>query len=267
MKIIKVFSKDGTSIAFDKVGEGSPVILVGGALGTRSHPMFTRLVELLAEDFTVFNYDRRGRGDSGDTYPYAVEREIEDLEALIDFIGETASLYGISSGAVLALEAANKLPTKVKKLVLYEPPFILDDSRPPLPENFVAHINELVRFGERSEAVEFFMTDAIRIPAEYIALMKNDPSWAEMEKIAHTLAYDVTIMQDYQRGKALPPNLWASVNIPTLVVVGGNSEPFYHTGGQALLKMLPQGQSRILEGQDHAVASKAIAPLIKEFFS
>ena len=129
----KVISRDGTPIVYEKSGEGPAVILVTGALGLGTDPMFRDLAELLAPHFTVYNYDRRGRGESGDTLPYTVEREVEDIEAIIDEAGGSASLYGLSSGATLALEAANILPGKVKKLAMYESPFIVDDSRPPIP--------------------------------------------------------------------------------------------------------------------------------------
>ena len=148
-----VTSKDGTTIAYDQVGAGSPVILVAGALGDRTSPIIADLATLLAPHFTAITYDRRGKGDSGDTLPYAVEREIEDLDALIDAVGGSAALYGISSGAVLALAAGNALPGKVTKLALYEPPFIVDDSHPPVPDDFASRLGELVAAG-RHEVVD-----------------------------------------------------------------------------------------------------------------
>ena len=169
-----VASKDGTTIAFDQSGKGPVVLLVAGALGVRSHPMFTQLAAHLAPHFTVLNYDRRGRGDSGDTPPYAVGREIEDIEALIDEAGGSAFLYGISSGAVLALEAASQLPVKVKKLALYEPPFIVGDSRPPLPKDYVQQVNEMVAAGRRGDAVALFMK-VVGVPEEFIPQMREMP--------------------------------------------------------------------------------------------
>lgn len=260
-----VTSKDGTEIAYDRSGEGQPVILVAGALGDRSHPIMAQLAERLAPHFTVFNYDRRGKGDSGDTPPYAVEREIEDIEALIGEAGGSAFLYGLSSGAVLALEAANKLPTKVKKLALYEPPFIVDDSRPPMPGNYVQQVNEMVAGGRRGDAVALFMK-VVGVPEEWIPQMREMPMWPGMEKVAHTLAYDGTIMGDNQSGKPLPPNQWASATSPTLVIVGGESEPFFQNGTQALVDVLPNAQRRTLEGQGHEVSAEALAPMLIEFF-
>jgi pimeloyl-ACP methyl ester carboxylesterase len=273
-----VTSQDGTTIAFDQSGDGPAVILVSGALGVRSHPMFTQLVELLAPHFSLFNYDRRGRGDSGDTLPYAVQREVEDIQALIDEAGGSALLYGISSGAVLALEAASKLPTRVKKLALYEPPFIIDGARPPVPEDYVEQLNAAMAAGRPGDAVEIFMTEALRIPAEFVAQMRGAPAnelagaeikvpeWTEMEKVAHTLAYDGMVMGDTMSGKPLPPNKWASATSPALVIVGGNSEAFFHDGAQAIVHALPNARLRILDGQDHAVSPEALAPVLLEFF-
>ena len=265
-----VTSKDGTTITFDRSGEGPVVILVTGASGTRSHPMMTQLAALLAAHFTVCNYDRRGRGDSGDTPPYAVEREVEDIDALLDEVGGSAFVYGISSGAVLALEAASRLPTKVKRLALYEPPFILDDSRPPLPQDYVKQLDEAVAAGRRGDAVEIFMTKAIGLPPEYLAPMRDDPMWADMEKVAHTLAYDGTIMGETMSGKPLPAERveqWASATMPTLVISGEQSEAFFHVGAQALAEVLPNAQHRTLEGQEHAVDPAALAPRSETYFS
>ena len=273
----QAISKDGTSIAYNRLGKGPAVILVAGALGTRSHPMFADLSALLAPDFTVYNYDRRGRGDSGDTAPYAVQREVEDIEALIAEAGGSASLYGLSSGAALALEAASKLPTKVRKLALYEPPFIVDDSHPPIPKDYVQRLDKLIAAGRRGDAVEVFMTDAIGIPAEFVAQMRGapqpmdqapdqPPSWAEMEKVAHTLAYDGRVMGDTMSGNPLPTDRWTSATPPTLVITGGDSEAFFHHGARALADVLPNARTSILEGQAHNVDSAALAPVLDEFF-
>ena len=276
-----IMSKDGTRIAFDQYGEGPALILVTGALGVRSpHPMSRQLSELLSHDFTVIDYDRRGRGDSGDTPPYAVQREVEDIEALIDAVGGSAFLYGLSSGAVLALEAASRLPGKVKKLAMYEPPFIVNDSRPPVPKDYVDQLNAAIAAGRPGDAVEIFMTKALLIPPEFVARMRNapmsesfgdetavePPEWVDMEKVAHTLAYDGMIMSDIMSGKPLPPRKWAGNRAPTLVITGGNSEGFFHDGARAVVADLPEAQHRILEGQDHAVSPEALAPLLVEFF-
>ena len=157
-----VISKDGTRIAFDQIGNGPIIILVDSALADRT--LCTKLATLLAKDFTVISYDRRGRGDSTDTQPYAVEREVEDIEALIDSVGGPVFLFGSSSGAVLALEAASKLSSKVKKQILYEPPFIVDDSRAPLADNLLERVNEALEQGKRNDALKLFFSTAMGIP-------------------------------------------------------------------------------------------------------
>ncbi len=264
-----VISKDGTRIAFDQSGQGPALILVAGATATCLAE--ASLAAALAPDFTVFAYDRRGRGNSGDTPPYAVEREVEDIDALIIEAGGSAFVFGHSSGAVLALEAARLLPTRIRKLALYEPPFIIDDSRPPAPQNYAPHLMELVSSGRRGEAVEYFMTQ-VGTPAEMIAQMRQSPGWPGMEKVAHTLAYDVTIMGDTMRGDSLPLRKWASVTVPTLVMDGtvflgrGESHVFLRHGAQELASILPNAQHRILEGQDHGPAGEVLVPVLVEFF-
>lgn len=262
----KVTSKDGTSIAYDQLGAGPPVILVAGALGVRTHPIVADLAQLLAEHFTVINYDRRGKGDSGDTAPYAVAREIEDLDALIAAAGGSAYLYGISSGANLALAAANALPGKVTKLALYEPPVIVDDSRPPMPADYVQQINDFVSTGRRGDAVDLFMRH-VGVPEEFLPQMHAMPMWPQMEQAAHTLAYDGIIMGDTQSGKPLAPGQWPAATMPTLVIAGGDSPPFFHNGTRALADQLPHAQHAILPGQTHEVSAAALAPMLIAFFA
>jgi pimeloyl-ACP methyl ester carboxylesterase len=260
----KVLSKDGTPIAYYKVGSGPTVILVDGALGDGTDPT---LAELLSPHFTAIHYNRRGRGESGDTQPYAIGREIEDIKAIIDASGGSAYLCGFSSGAALALEAANKLPAKVKKAVLFEPPFIVDETHAPLPDDYVPHLKQLIAEGRRGDAVEYFMTAAIGLPAEYVEPLRADPSWAGMERVAHTIHYDGTIMGQNMSGKPLRPNQWPNATMPILVIVGGESEAFFYSGADALLRQIPNGQRRTLAGQSHNVESAALAPVLVEFFS
>jgi pimeloyl-ACP methyl ester carboxylesterase len=265
----KVISKDGTPIAFDQSGQGPAIILVAGATATRLAE--AGLSAALAPHFTVFAYDRRGRGESGDTAPYAVEREVEDLDALITEAGGKAFVLGHSSGAVLALEAARLMPTRITKLAVYEPPFIIDDSRPPAPQDYVPHLTELVSSGRRGEAVAYFMTE-VGTPAEMVAQMRQSPMWPGLEAVAHTLAYDVTIMGDTQRGDPLPLRKWAAVTVPTLVMDGtvflgrGESHVFLRHGAEELATILPDAQRRTLEGQDHGPADEVLVPALKEFF-
>jgi pimeloyl-ACP methyl ester carboxylesterase len=264
-----VTSKDGTRLAFDQSGQGPALILVAPAFATRTDQ--ASLAAALAPYFTVFAYDRRGRGESGDTAPYGVEREIEDLDALIDEAGGSAFVFGHSSGAVLALDAALALSTRLTKLALYEPPFIVDASRPPMPEDFAARLSELVAARRRSDAVEYWQTQ-LGVPAEAIAHLRQSPLWAGLEAVAPTLPYDATIMRDTQRGEPAPLRKWASVTVPTLVLDGtvmmGSEEAhtFMRHGADALAGVLPNAQRRTLHGQSHGVDPAVIAPVLLAFF-
>jgi pimeloyl-ACP methyl ester carboxylesterase len=261
-----VTSKDGTRIAFDRTGEGPPVILVPAAIQNRSFP--NPLVALLAPHFTVYHYDRRGRNESGDTQPYAVEREIEDMAAVLTVAGGSARAYGPSSGAVLALEAA-AAGLAITKLALYEAPLIVDDSRPPAPTDYVKRLNDAVAAGRPGDAVEIFMKDAVRVPPDQVSGMQNTPMWPALEAVAHTIAYDGAFMEGLMYGKPIPPDRerrWSSVKVPTLVIDGGASEQFMHTGADALAAVVPNSQRRTLEGQTHDVNPEVLAPVLIEFF-
>ncbi|HEX7736179.1 MAG TPA: alpha/beta hydrolase [Ktedonobacteraceae bacterium] len=259
-----VISRDGTTIAFDRVGQGPALVMVTGAMASRA--LAGSAASALEQHFTVFAYDRRGRGDSGDTAPYAVEREVEDIEAVINSAGGSAFVFGHSSGAVLALEAARLLPTKVAKLAVYEPPFLIDHSRALLPVDYVAHLNELVASGRRGDAVEYFMTQAVDIPPEGVTQARNSPMWPSLEAIAHTIAYDGTIMGDTMYGSSEPLQKWASVSMPTLVMDGGNSPAYMHHAAEKLASILPNARHHRCSGQDHGVADEVLAPALAEFF-
>jgi pimeloyl-ACP methyl ester carboxylesterase len=258
-------SQDGTRIAFERVGSGPPVVLVDGALCYRDFGPSRPLAAELAERFTVFTYDRRGRGESGDTPPYAVEREVEDIDALIREAGGSARLYGVSSGGVLALDAAAR-GLAIEKLAVYEAPFIVDDSRPPLSRDYVPRLEELVAADRRGDAVKLFMRQ-VGIPAIMIAVSRFMPAWSKLEAVAHTLAYDAATMGDTQAGKPLPVGRWAAVTIPTLVVVGGKSPGWMQRGMRELADLLPHARRRTLDGQTHMVKPKALAPVLDEFFA
>jgi pimeloyl-ACP methyl ester carboxylesterase len=264
-----VTSTDGTTIAFEQLGSGPVVILVAAALADRDGT--ARLAKHLAERFTVINYDRRGRGKSTDTQPFAVEREVEDVDALIDASGGSAFLFGSSSGAVLALEAAGRLGSKVKKLFLYEPPFIIDGSHPPMPDDFIEQITNLVSAGRRNDAVRLFFTKGMGLPAFAVTFMRLlMPGWSKMAGIAHTLRYDLEALAGTQAGRPLPANRWTSTTVPAVVAVGGKSERFFHDGAKALAEILPNGHYKALQGRDHSailMASKAIAVEVEGFFS
>jgi pimeloyl-ACP methyl ester carboxylesterase len=259
-----VHSKDDTPIAFDRVGRGPSVILVGGALSDRSAG--APIAGLLSQRFTVITFDRRGRGDSGDAATYAVEREVEDLGALVAEADGAASVFGHSSGAVLALEGAVRgLP--ITKLALYEPPFIVDDSRPLLPEDYERRLTELISSGRRGDAVELFMTAAVGVPPEMVAQMRNSPMWPAMEALAHTLPYDGAIMGDTMDGNPASMKRWASVTVSTLAMDGGASPEWARNAVRALVEVLPDAQHLTLEGQTHAADPEVVAPVLERFFA
>ena len=260
----KVFSKDGTAIAFDRIGNGPPVILIDGALCYRGMGQSGQLAELLAPHFTVFTYDRRGRGGSGDTAPYAAEREVEDIATLLSEAGGAAFVWGMSSGAVLALEAANRL-SGIKKLALYEAPFIVDNTRPTTEDDW-DRISAAVAADRRSDAVKLFLK-SVGVPGFVRALMPlMIPMWSKLKAVARTLPYDGAIVRDNQRGKPLPASRWASVTIPALVMDGGNSPAWMLRANRSLASVLPNAQHRTVKGQTHMLKPKAHAPMLVEFF-
>jgi pimeloyl-ACP methyl ester carboxylesterase len=252
-----VTSKDGTTIAYDRLSQGPALILVGGAFQYRAiDPRTTQLAALLAPHFAVVHYDRRGRGDSGDTAPYAIEREVEDLEALIKEAGRSAFVFGMSSGGVLPLEAA-ACGLAITKLALYEPPFNLDDNARAASENYGKQLTALLAEGRRGDAVALAMT-TWGAPAEAVAGMRQTPVWSMFESVAPTLAYDNAIMGD----GSLPTKRMASVTVPTLVIDGGASPAFMHNAAQAAADALPNAWCRTLEGQTHEVAPEVLAPVL-----
>jgi pimeloyl-ACP methyl ester carboxylesterase len=259
-----VTSKDGTKIGYSKTGQGPALILTGGAFQDRSG--LAAHAALLSAHFTVYNYDRRGRGESGDNPPYAVEREIEDIDALIQAAGGSAFLFGGSSGAVLALDAA-ACGLSIPKLALYEPPFVVDDTRKPVPEHFVEQLKEMIAAGRRGDAAEAFMLQGANTPVEMVVGMRNAPFWPAVETVAHTLIYDAMIMDGSMAGKALPANRLAGVTMPTLVMDGGNSPAWARNAVQALVRSLPNAKHRTLQGQEHGVTAEALAPILEEFFT
>ena len=258
-----VYSNDGTKIAYDRSGQGPVVILVDGALCYRGMGQSGQLAELLAPHFTVFTYDRRGRGGSGDTAPYAVEREVEDIAALLSEAGGSAFIWGISSGAVLALEAASRL-SGIKKLALYEAPFIVDDSGSTPRPDWV-RIAAAAAANRRSDAVKCFLK-SVGVPTLFTVVLPLMPMWSKLKAIAHTLPYDGAIMGDYQRGKPLPTERWASVRAATLVMGGGESPEWMHQGNRSLASVLPNARYLTIEAQTHVLRPKAHAPILVEFF-
>lgn len=258
-------SKDGTVIAYSRIGQGPALILVDGALCSRAFGPSKALAACLSPHFTVITYDRRGRGESGDTAPYAIEREVEDLEALIDAVGGTAFVCGQSSGAALAIEAANRLPG-ITKLAVYEAPFVVDDTGKPVTHAFLARLKELVARDRRTEAVKLFMKQ-VGTPSFMVAIMPLMPVWSKLKAVAHTLPYDVSTVVDYGAGKPLPTTLGSSIKAPTLVMDGGKSPTWMRHAMQALAQTLPHATYRTLEGQTHMVKTHVLAPVLEEFFA
>jgi pimeloyl-ACP methyl ester carboxylesterase len=256
-----VTSKDGTRIAFERVGQGPVVILVAGAFSYRGFPGLVRLTELLSARFTVVNYDRRGRGDSGDTAPYAVEREIEDLQALIEDAGGSAQVWGLSSGAVLALKAAEK-GLGIDRLALYEPPFMVGDKGHRPPADHQEQVSRLIAEDRRSQAVTYFMSKVFGAPRVAVAVMRMLPMWKRLKAVANTLPYDSAIMGDF----SLPAEQLAAVTAPTLVISGSKSGPTLNASASALAEVLPHGSHRVLEGQSHNVSMKTLAPVLIDYF-
>jgi pimeloyl-ACP methyl ester carboxylesterase len=252
-----VTSKDGTRLAVDVVGTGPAIVLVSG--GSVDRGSNAGLADVLKTDFTVYNHDRRGRGDSGDTLPYAVEREIEDIEAVIALAGGKAHLYGSSSGAGLALEAA-AAGVPVDKLVLWEPPYNLDPAGRP-PADSVEQLDRMVADGRRGDAAEFFMTQMVRLPAEFAAFAKTQPWWAAQEAIAHTLAYDARVMGDY----SVPTATAARVTVPTIILTGGASFALFKPTAEALVAAMPNARTEVLDGQEHNVDPMVLGEAMNAF--
>jgi pimeloyl-ACP methyl ester carboxylesterase len=258
---MKVISNDGTPIAYDRSGQGPALILVGGALGNRSAAV--PLASLLARHLTVFAYDRRGRGDSGDTQPFALQREIEDIEALVQEAGGSASLYGHSSGACLALEAALKLGARVERLAMYEPPYNSAGAAREEWKAYTTKLAQLLASDRRGDAVELFMR-LVGVPGGQIEGMRQSPMWPGLEAAAPTLAYDAAAVG---ADRSVPTKRAAEVTIPTLVMNGGAGYPFMYDTALALSRAIPDAQLCTLEGQDHAVDPQVLAPVLLEFFA
>ena len=262
-KPMHVTSRDGTRIAYDKWGKGPALILVTGALADRAGA--AELAQLLASDFTVYSYDRRGRGDSTDTKPYSVKREIEDLEALIDHAGGSAHVYGKSSGASLALQATAALGGKIGKLALYEPPYNETAGDAEKWRAFTATLDGLLAADRRADAVTLFL-EYVGMPDEALAKLKASPAWPNMVAMAPTLAYDNAVVGD---DRSVPVAIAAKVKATTLVMDGGASAgpmPFMRATADKLGKTIPGAQRRVVEGQAHDVNPKVLAPILVKFF-
>ncbi|MEV7179672.1 alpha/beta hydrolase [Kitasatospora sp. NPDC093679] len=250
-------STDGTRIAYEYGGAGPALVLVDGALCHRSA---RPLAALLERDFTVYAYDRRGRGDSGDTPPYAVDREVEDLRAVVAAAGGRAAVHGTSSGAALVLRSAAAEPG-ITRISLYEPPFVAEAGLAAEAKEYSARLHELLAAGRRGDAVALFMTHA-GVPAQAVAGMRTQPHWPAFEAIAPTLGYDDAVLAD----GSVPRDLARRVGVPALVLAGGASPPVLQEAARAAAEALPGAVHRVLEGQTHDVAAEALAPVLAGFF-
>lgn len=264
-----VISKDGTKIAYDKTGNGPALVLVAGAFSYRKFPGQVELANALSSRFTVYNYDRRGRGDSGDASSYAIEREIEDLNAIIEAAGGSAYVWGLSSGAVLALEAAAS-GSSITRLALHEPPFIVkaEDRKP--PSDFAEQVGKLIAGDQRAEAIKYFMTKGMGAPSFVIPMMRIMPGvWSRLMAVAHTLPYDAALLNGYMNGRSLPRDKWRGVAVPTVVLEGTESPSSLRHAAQHTAEVLPNAKLISKKGLGHTkkLQTDKISQELTSFFA
>jgi pimeloyl-ACP methyl ester carboxylesterase len=261
---VNVRSKDGTPIAYEAQGTGAPLIIVNGALTTRSSEGQAELAGLLAPSFTVYRYDRRGRGDSGDTAPYAVAREIDDIEALSNRAGAAAYLFGHSSGGCLAFAAARALgASRIAGVAAYEAPWNDDPTAQRAWAQYLIALDQALGEGRDGDAVALFM-GYVGTPAEQIEGMRRAPFWAGYEALAPTLRYDHTELMGATA--AVPADLLAGVTMPVLALCGDASMPFMCVTARTIARLVPRGEVVTLAGQTHGVQPAALAPELIGFF-
>ena len=257
-----VKSKDGTPIAYERSGSGPALILVDGALCSRAFGPSPKLAPLLAQHFTVFAYDRRGRGQSGDTQPYSPAREVEDIAALIQEAGGSAHLLGLSSGGALALQAA-AADLAVNKVVAYEPPYV-DDAGQRGGDEHEAQLKRLVAEGNRGGAVKYFMNDMVGVPAPFVVMMRLMPwIWRKLEAVAHTLPYDASLMTDFR----IPRARFASIKVPALVMNGAKTDARLKEAARAIAHAIPGARHNELAGQTHNVKPAVLTPAVAAFLT
>ncbi len=258
-------SADGTRIAYDTNGSGPAVVIVEGALCYRGMGVAKTIRSALGESMTVYAYDRRGRGESSaGATPWSVDREIEDLVAVLDAAGGAPYVVAASSGGTLALEAARR-GVAMERLAVYETPFILDDSFRPNSPSLPDDVQALVDAGRRGDAVKLFMK-TVGAPGAMIAVMSLFPVWKQLKGVAHTLPYDLTICSDLQQGRPLPEDYYAEVKPETVVIAGGKSPAYMKNAQAAVAAQLPHGRLLTLPGQTHMVKAKATVPALLDHF-
>jgi pimeloyl-ACP methyl ester carboxylesterase len=262
-----VTSADGTTIAYTAWGDGEPIVIIDGATAYRATtPEDAGTAELLSDRFLVISYDRRGRGESGDTAPYAIEREIEDLHAIIagPAGGRPATLFAWSSGGFLALNAA-QAGAPIARLALFEPPAVVDDARPPLPTDYVERLEAAIAAGRPGDAAELFLTAAVLMPEEFVAGMRGSEMWPRLEAVAPTISYDGRNIGDAMSGKPLRTERWNRVDVPVLVLHGDSTWPFLATGAKAVADLLPTATLKAIPGENHSTTPEALAPALRSF--
>jgi pimeloyl-ACP methyl ester carboxylesterase len=258
-------SADGTAIAYDVTGTGPSVVVVEGALCQRTMGTAKALIPGMSSSFAVVAYDRRGRGESGPgSSPYAVEREVEDLVAVLGAAGPDAFVIGASSGAVLVLEALRR-GVPMGKVALYEAPFIVDATHAPNDPDLGIRTQQLVDAGRRGDAVKLFMR-TVGVPAFGVMTMRLMPVWKKLCGVAHTLPHDYALVLEHQQGEPLPVGYLSGVTVPALVIVGGKSPEYMKHAQAAIADALPNGTLRELPGERHMVRGKATVPVLREFW-
>lgn len=257
-------SADGTRIAYDVTGTGPVLVVVEGAMCRREMGAAQMLTPSLSDPFSVVGYDRRGRGESSDTQPYDVQREVEDLTAVLEAVGGDAYVFAASSGAALALEAARQ-GVPMKKLAVYEAPFIVDDTHAPNALDLPEQIEALVAADRRGAAVKLFMK-VVGVPAPMLLVMPLFPMWKGLTAIAHTLAYDFRIVLPFEQGEPLPTGHYGTLEPATIVIAGGKSPQYMQNAQAAIADQLPNGRLVTLKGQTHMIKAKVTAPVLVEHY-
>jgi pimeloyl-ACP methyl ester carboxylesterase len=256
-------SADGTRIAYEVTGDGPPLVIVDGAMCYREQGPSRPLAAELASDFTVYTYDRRGRGETPDA-EFAKQREIEDLESIVKEAGGTPYVFGASSGVMLALEAVNA-GVGATKLAMYEPPLIVDGTHAPAPESELPDMRRLISENRRGDAVKAFMK-SVDVPGFGILMMQILPVWKKLKGVAHTLPNDLVLVDGLRQGRPLPADRWTTATMPMLVASGGKSPEYMRNSAAALAAVLPNARHETVPGQTHLVKAKALAPVLRSFF-
>lgn len=261
---MKAISRDGTPIAYERSGQGPALILVDGALCSRGFGTSPKLAPLLAMRFDVVTYDRRGRGESGDTLPYGREREVEDIAALVQAVGAPAFLLGLSSGAALALQAAATLgPASIRKVAAYEPPYVQENGQPSGADH-EAQLAKLIAASDRGGAVRYFMRSMVGVPAPAVFLMRLMPwIWRKLKAVAHTLPYDAAVMDGFQ----VPVERLATIAVPTLVMHGGKTDARLVRAARSVAEAIPGARHQVLPGQTHNVSPSVLVPAVAAHFT